>query len=129
MSGQAIHPHTYGTAPNPTIIVQHCTLVSLDKTPIQGTSNGCVITYENNVSALIDPSHDNLSYNTTASTGEGNYAAKNDDTDVVATGGFKNVNFNTDYQMSELMQDAANGDFTLLIDAKVGDPRWYKSVE
>ena len=25
MSGQAIHPHTYGTAPNPTIIVQHCT--------------------------------------------------------------------------------------------------------
>ena len=129
MSGQAIHPHTYGTAPNPTIIVQHCTLVSLDKTPIQGTSNGCVITYENNVSALIDPSHDNLSYNTTASTGEGNSAAKNDGTDVVATGGFKNVNFNTDYQMSELMQDAANGDFTLLIDAKVGDPRWYKSVE
>lgn len=129
MSGQAIHPHTYGTAPNPTIVVRYCTLVSLDKTPIQGTNNGCNITYENNVSALIDPSNSNISYNTSSSTGEGNYAAVDDDSDKVATGGFKNVTFNTDYKVSELLKDAANGDFTLLIDIEAGDPRWYKPAE
>lgn len=129
MSGQAIHPHTYGTAPNPTIIVRHCTLVNLNQTPIQGTNQGCNITYENNVSAMIDPSHSNLSYNTTSSTGDGNYAAKNDDDDKVATGGFKKVNFNTDYKVADLFVDAANGDFTLKIDVQVGDPRWYKPVE
>lgn len=129
MSGQAIHPHTYGTAPNPTIIVRHCTLVSLDKTPIQGTNQGCNITYENNVSAMIDPGHSNLSYNTTSSTGGGNYAAKNDDNSTVATGGFKSVTFNTDYKVSDLFEDASTGDFTLKIDAQAGDPRWYKPVE
>ena len=129
MSGQAIHPHTYGTAPNPTITVQYCTLVGLDKTPIQGTNQGCNITYENNVSAMIDPEHSNLSYNTSSSNGDGNYAAKNDGDGKVATGGFKHVNFNTDYKVSDLFVDAANGDLTLKIDVQVGDPRWYKSVE
>lgn len=128
MSGQAIRPYTSKaeTIPDPTITVQNCTLVSLDKTPIEGTGKGCNIIYENNVSALIDPTHSNLSYNTTSSTGDGNYAAKNDDSDTVATGGFKNVTFNTDYTVSTLFTNAANGDLTLLIDVKVGDPRWYK---
>ena len=129
MSGQAIHPHTYGTAPNPTITVQYCTLVGLDKTPIQGTNQGCNITYENNVSAMIDPEHSNLSYNTSSSNGDGNYAAKNDGDGKVATGGFKHVNFNTDYTVSDLFVNAANGDLTLKIDVQAGDPRWYKSVE
>ena len=129
MSGQAIHPHTYGTAPNPTITVQYCTLVGLDKTPIQGTNQGCNITYENNVSAMIDPEHSNLSYNTSSSNGDGNYAAKNDGEGKVATGGFKHVNFNTDYTVSDLFVNAANGDLTLKIDVQAGDPRWYKSVE
>lgn len=129
MSGQAIHLHTYGTAPNPTITVQYCTLVGLDKTPIQGTNQGCNITYENNVSAMIDPEHSNLSYNTSSSNGDGNYAAKNDGDGKVATGGFKHVNFNTDYTVSDLFVNAANGDLTLKIDVQAGDPRWYKSVE
>ena len=126
MSGQAIHPHTYGTAPNPTITVQYCTLVGLDKTPIQGTNQGCNITYENNVSAMIDPEHSNY---TSSSNGDGNYAAKNDGDGKVATGGFKHVNFNTDYTVSDLFVNAANGDLTLKIDVQAGDPRWYKSVE
>lgn len=132
MSGQAIHPYNSKGAFNPTITIQHCTLVSLDKTPIQGTDNGCNIIYSNNVSAMIDPAHSNLSYNTTSSTGEGNYAAKNDDDGKVATGGFKSetaVTFNTDYKVSDLFVDAANGDLTLKIAVQAGDPRWYKSVE
>ena len=132
MSWQAIHPYNSKGAFNPTITIQHCTLVSLDKTPIQGTDNGCNIIYSNNVSAMIDPAHSNLSYNTTSSTGEGNYAAKNDDDGKVATGGFKSetaVTFNTDYKVSDLFVDAANGDLTLKIDVQAGDPRWYKSVE
>ena len=122
MSGQAIHPHTYGTAPNPTITVQYCTLVGLDKTPIQGTNQGCNITYENNVSAMIDPEHSNLSYNTSSSNGDGNYAAKNDGDGKVATGGFKHVNFNTDYTVSDLFVNAANGDLTLKIDVQASFP-------
>lgn len=132
MSGQAIHPYNSKGAFNPTITIQHCTLVSLDKTPIQGTDNGCNIIYSNNVSAMIDPAHSNLSYNTTSSTGEGNYAAKNDDDGKVATGGFKSetaVTFNTDYKVSDLFVNAANGDLTLKIAVQAGDPRWYKSVE
>lgn len=132
MSGQTIHPYNSKGAFNPTITIQHCTLVSLDKTPIQGTDNGCNIIYSNNVSAMIDPDHSNLSYNTTSSTGEGNYAAKNDNDEKVATGGFKSetaVTFNTDYKVSELFVDVANNDLTLKIDVQVGDPRWYKPVE
>lgn len=48
------------------------------------------------------------------------------------TGGFKSetaVTFNTDYKVSDLFVDAANGDLTLKIDVQAGDPRWYKSVE
>ena len=57
------------------------------------------------------------------------YAAKNDEDGKVATGGFKHVNFNTDYTVSDLFVNAANGDLTLKIDVQAGDPRWYKSVE
>ena len=53
MSGQAIHPYNSKGAFNPTITIQHCTLVSLDKTPIQGTDNGCNIIYSNNVFWII----------------------------------------------------------------------------
>lgn len=130
MTEQAIHPHTYGTAPNPTITVQHCTLANLTGTPLQGTNNGCNIVYENNVSTQIDPKYSNLSYNTTTSTGSGNYAVKNDSDGKVATGGFKDgVTFNKEYTETQMFTNAANGDFTLLIDAKVGDPRWYKSAK
>lgn len=78
---------------------------------------------------MIDPEHSNLSYNTSSSNGDGNYAAKNDGDGKVATGGFKHVNFNTDYKVSDLFVNAANGDLTLKIAVQAGDPRWYKSVE
>lgn len=129
MSGQAFHPYTNKGFTDPTILVDHCTLVSLDKTPIEGTGKGCNITYQNNVSAMIDPTHNNLSYNTSSSVGENNFAAKNDEDGAVATGGFKNVVFNTDYKVSDMFENASEGDFTLKLDIQAGDPRWYKPAE
>ena len=48
---------------------------------------------------------------------------------AIDTNTFPNAWIDTSKTVTELFEDAGNGNFKLRIDAQVGDPRWYKNVK
>ncbi|WP_294552436.1 fimbrillin family protein [uncultured Bacteroides sp.] len=125
-------------ANNVAITVENCTLVGLTATPFESRYNNGNLYYKNNVSACFVERNPNIGYKMTVQEFSGNYAAASEDgkyavVDVhgtpINTDDFPNAWINTSMTVSELFEDAANGNFKLKIDAQAGDPRWYRNAE
>lgn len=125
-------------ANNVAITVENCTLVGLTATPFESRYNNGNLYYKNNVSACFVERNPNIGYKMNVQEFSGNYAAASEDgkyavVDVhgtpINTDDFPNAWINTSMTVSELFEDAANGNFKLKIDAQAGDPRWYRNAE
>jgi hypothetical protein bacD2_07783 len=111
-----------------TATIENSTVIDIENTPFETGNDKAPMTYNNNISALIKHKYDNLFFRF-AVVGSDNYAiVENDGT--LAIGGIDEKCFvNTTTTISNAFTNLDEGNLTLLIDAKVGDPRWYKSVE
>ena len=120
------------------LTVENCTLVDLGKTPFESRSGDGNLYYRNNVSACFVTSNPNIGYKMKVQDFSGNYAAAATESGQLAvvnihgnpvdTNAFPNAWTDTSKPVTELFEDAANGNFKLKIDAQAGDPRWYKNA-
>lgn len=126
-------------ANNVVVTVENCTLVDLGKTPIESRAGNGNLYYKNNVSACFVTSNPNIAYKMNVQGFSGNYAAAatlqgqfavvNVHGSAVDTNVFPNAWVDVSKTISELFEDAENGNFKLKIDAQAGDPRWYKNAK
>lgn len=126
-------------ANNVAVKVEHCTLADMAKTPIESRYGNGNLTYRNNISACFVTSNPNIGYKMNVQEFSGNYAATpteqgqfavlNVHGKAVDTNTFPNAWVDTSKTVAELFVAAASGNFTLKIDAQVGDPRWYKNAK
>lgn len=124
ISQRAIYINTYDGVPQPTVYVENCTFVDLDKTPLEcPAANGNLI-YKNNISDCRNE-YRNLAYKMNVIEFIGNYAAADQyaatqvhNKAVEAEGAWAD----TTMERATLFVDADNGNFTTTVAA--GDPRW-----
>ena len=121
------------------ITVENCTLADLGKTPFESQYGNGNLYYKNNISACFVTSNPNIGYKMDVREFSGNYAAATTEAGqmpvlnvhgkAIDTNTFPNAWIDTSKTVTELFEDAGNGNFKLKIDAQVGDPRWYKNVK
>ncbi|MDC7146568.1 fimbrillin family protein [Bacteroides ovatus] len=121
------------------ITVENCTLADMAKTPFESRYANGNLYYKNNISACFVTSNPNIGYKMDVREFSGNYAAAateagqmpvlNVHGKAIDTNTFPNAWIDTSKTVTELFEDAGNGNFKLRIDAQVGDPRWYKNVK
>ena len=121
------------------ITVENCTLADLGKTPFESQYGNGNLYYKNNISACFVTSNPNIGYKMDVREFSGNYAAAateagqlpvlNVHGKAIDANTFPNAWIDTSKTVTELFEDAGNGNFKLKIDAQVGDPRWYKNVK
>ena len=121
------------------ITVENCTLADMAKTPFESRYANGNLYYKNNISACFVTSNPNIGYKMDVREFSGNYAAAASEAGqmpvlnvhgkAIDTNIFPNAWIDTSKTVTELFEDAGNGNFKLRIDAQVGDPRWYKNVK
>lgn len=120
------------------VTVENCTLADLAKTPFESRYGNGNLYYKNNISACFVTSNPNIGYKMDVREFSGNYAAAATEAGQLAvlnvhgkaidTNTFPNAWTDTSKTVAELIENAANGNFKLKMDAQVGDPRWYKNA-
>lgn len=120
------------------VTVENCTLADLAKTPFESRYGNGNLYYKNNISACFVTSNPNIGYKMDVREFSGNYAAAATEAGQLAvlnvhgkaidTNTFPNAWTDTSKTVTELFENAANGNFKLKMDAQVGDPRWYKNA-
>lgn len=126
-------------ANNAAVTVENCTLADLGKTPVESRYGNGNLYYRNNISACFVTSNPNIGYKMNVQDFSGNYAAAateqgqfavvNVHGKAVDANAFPNAWINTSKTVTELFENADNGNFKLKIDAQVGAPRWYKNAK
>lgn len=121
------------------VTVENSTLADLKKTPFESRYGNGNLYYRNNISACFVTSNPNIGYKMDVRDFSGNYAAASTESGqfavvnvhgkAVDTSIFPNAWVDETKTVTELFEDAANGNFKLKIDAQAGDPRWYKSAK
>lgn len=121
------------------VTVENCTLADLKKTPFESRYGNGNLYYRNNISACFVTSNPNIGYKMDVREFSGNYAAASTEAGQLAvvnvhgkaidTSVFPNAWVDVTKTVTELFEDAANGNFKLKIDAQAGDPRWFKNTK